>query len=160
MKRHSGVKRVNSSATSSLKKIFNDFFRDQVFFYVSAELLVQYRYLSIIIINCLVNCKILHIFAKYVHAYTEIVGSIISGVHGCVRVSICKWIKTRYTCLYILYFKDNPGLISMSLNANISLTPFNPPGYNGFGSVADGIEPVGNMVDDCKPDGSHPAITG
>ncbi|ELT97776.1 hypothetical protein CAPTEDRAFT_132857 [Capitella teleta] len=33
-------------------------------------------------------------------------------------------------------------------------------GINGFSSVADGISLVGNTVDDCKPDGSHPGITG
>lgn len=33
-------------------------------------------------------------------------------------------------------------------------------GMNGFSTAADGIEPVGNTVDDCKPDNSMPAITG
>nr|AIT11918.1 monoamine oxidase [Platynereis dumerilii] len=33
-------------------------------------------------------------------------------------------------------------------------------GMNGFTSAADGIEPVGNTVDDCKPDNTVPALTG
>ncbi|CAH1780555.1 unnamed protein product [Owenia fusiformis] len=33
-------------------------------------------------------------------------------------------------------------------------------GMNGFGTVIDEGEPVINVVDDCKPDGSFPALTG
>ena len=33
-------------------------------------------------------------------------------------------------------------------------------GLNGFTTAADGIEVIGNSVDDTKPDGSIPALTG
>ena len=33
-------------------------------------------------------------------------------------------------------------------------------GLNSFTTAADGIEVIGNSVDDTKPDGSIPALTG
>lgn len=40
------------------------------------------------------------------------------------------------------------------------LLSFSHTGLNGFTTAADGIEVIGNSVDDTKPDGSIPALTG
>ena len=38
--------------------------------------------------------------------------------------------------------------------------PFFSPGYSGFGTTTDDLECMGVAIDDTKPDGSYPGITG
>ena len=43
------------------------------------------------------------------------------------------------------------GHKSVRFNLNLNFLCSLCVGMNGFGSVADGLEPVGNTVDDCRP---------